>query len=187
MAKVFCRKPEGSAIGVEQLRVLKSTVNIHVAWRMGPPTEVTLAQSLYWLFLRAGLACVRERRPRDQRNSELKMLGGLKNILKLEVCVWKLSKSQSGLNIFWLIDMEKYLWNYSFFSKNIHWTTSCKANMERCSIVKIFISMLQHVNYLHLKSVFALLKVSRNHEKLSVEIALCNPRPSEFKIMRIYQ
>lgn len=37
------------------------------------------------------------------------------------------------------------------------------------------------------ESVFALLKVSRNHEKLSVEIAQCNPRPTEFKIMRIHQ
>lgn len=76
-----------------------------------------LARSLYWLFLEAGLAHVREHRPRDQRNSGLKMLGGLKYLMKLEVCVWKLSKSQSGLNIFWLIDMEKYLWRYSFFSK----------------------------------------------------------------------
>lgn len=33
-----------------------------------------------------------------------------------------------------------------------------KANTERRSIVKIFISMLKHVSYLHLKSVFALFK-----------------------------
>lgn len=44
---------------MELLRVPQSKVNILVAWRMGPPTEVTLAQSLYWLFLGAGLACER--------------------------------------------------------------------------------------------------------------------------------